>query len=152
MRCVEYKPEHLESFIENMRERDNSAMRLHGGEMPLRELFAYMTKFCLSQTFVTDTGKVAAIWIVHEKWKGVHEVHAYTTKEVDKNVKDFYLACLRCLDVLHETTECHRVEAAVNCDYPESVSWLKKLGFEIEGTLRKYSIDQADHFLMAKVW
>ena len=45
----------------------------------------------------------------------------------------------------------HRVQAYVRHDWEDAQRWIKVLGMEIEGVVRKYSTDGRDHILFSKV-
>jgi hypothetical protein len=43
-----------------------------------------------------------------------------------------------------------RLEATVHVDYEKSIKWLEAMGFEIEGTLKKYGPTGDDYYKMAR--
>ena len=45
----------------------------------------------------------------------------------------------------------HRVEMKVDAGHAEAIRWAEHLGFEREGLMRKYTADQRDVFLYARV-
>lgn len=45
----------------------------------------------------------------------------------------------------------HRVEMKVDADHSAAIRWAEHLGFEREGLMRKYTADQRDVFLYARV-
>lgn len=45
----------------------------------------------------------------------------------------------------------HRVEMKVDADHVAAIRWAEHLGFEREGLMRKYTADQRDVFLYARV-
>lgn len=51
-----------------------------------------------------------------------------------------------------DTSECHRIEAGVRCDYARGHAWVRRLGFELETPLaRKWGPDGADYAIYVRV-
>jgi hypothetical protein len=44
-----------------------------------------------------------------------------------------------------------RIEASIDVNHAEGVRLAKLMGFEIEGTMRKYGRDGSDHYMMARI-
>jgi hypothetical protein len=49
------------------------------------------------------------------------------------------------------TAPFHRIEAAVDCEFPQAIRWVHDLGFELEGKMRAFGVDKRDHYLYARV-
>jgi len=45
----------------------------------------------------------------------------------------------------------HRVQAVARCNWNAAIHFLQILGFEIEGTLRKYGPDGSDYYMMSRI-
>ena len=61
------------------------------------------------------------------------------------------LAITRAIRGFLRTTAIRRLESPVFLDYPQGLRWIEMLGFEREGLMRRYTPDNRDAWLYAKV-
>lgn len=64
-----------------------------------------------------------------------------------RGFKTIHRAILEQLD----TCGFQRVEMAVDCEHLEGIRWAQRLGFELEGRMKKYTADGRDCYLFGRV-
>jgi len=149
---VPFEMEHLDYLLPNLRDHDAKMVELYGGEKDVREMFDRVRKIAVTNSFITESGDVVAVWAFIKKWEGTAHCCAWTSALVDKMQKEFWKACKRGLDSAQEALGLHRLEADVRVDHPSGRDWLLRLGFETEGVMRQYGADKVDSYLMGRVW
>lgn len=83
---------------------------------------------------------------------GVAQAWASLTDELFKyNTLWFHKKAMEKLNEVMITWNLHRVESDAIASKKTWVKWLSALGFEKEGVMRKYSSEQEDYILFAKV-
>lgn len=83
-------------------------------------------------------------------WNGVAENWALTTVLVDRYPVWFHKTVLKLHRNTAEAFGLHRIQSTVRADNEKAVSWHRALGFEKEGLMKGYGMDQADYWMMAK--
>jgi hypothetical protein len=144
--------EDIREVFDNLREEDRAVLERMVGLEAAEKAVRHMVKHYPSQVFVADDGRTAALMIALSKWQGVAEIVAYTTTAVDDYRAGFYRTCLRGIGHLRTVMGLHKVEAMVWGDYQASINWLRHLGFEFEGRLRRHGPDGTDATLMGRIF
>jgi len=93
-------------------------------------------------------GQVVGVGGVKAMWPGVGEAWVLFSKDVRNCRFGIYRATKR---ILSQYDSYQRIQASARVDAPIAAKMLEKLGFEMEGKMRKYSIDGTDHYMYAKV-
>jgi hypothetical protein len=110
----------------------------------------YYTKNGLGYTLMVDDRIIAAAGVVR-LLPGSGEAWALVTPLIHRYPIAFFRAVRESLESIILELKLHRVQSTVKVNDKRSVKFLIKLGFEIEGLLRKYSPDGLDHFIMGRV-
>lgn len=97
-------------------------------------------------TFEHD-GEILAIALCAPLWEGRAEATMLISKDAGKHFKFIHKRIVEIMDNL----DYRRYEATVDIGFKEGHRWMKLLGFEIEGYMRKYRPDGADMVLYARV-
>lgn len=71
--------------------------------------------------------------------------------DVPKYIRMLTELCVIALEDSEKNMGLHRVQAEVLVSKPKWIIWAKKLGFEKEGIMRKYTLTKEDCVLMARV-
>ena len=99
----------------------------------------------LAFTGVQD-GKIIACGGIYPIWDGVGDAWFLGTSMIfDHPTVKKYLIELMNLNSFH------RVQAYVRHDWEDAQRWIKVLGMQVEGVVRKYSPDGRDHILFSRV-
>lgn len=144
-------PQDLDKLFADLRDIDKEVLERMGGIVQSRKVVDHLVTMFPSQIFVTDDGRVAALFIGLRKWEGLIEIIGYTGNAVEDNMVGFYKASLRGVQYLADVLEAHKVECIVWGDYDRSIKWLEKLGFEKEGLLRQHGPDKSNATLMGRI-
>jgi hypothetical protein len=94
---------------------------------------------------------VVAISGVFPLWPGVGSAWSLTSDLVKKYPKSYYKATKQFLEAIISDWNLHRVQASTLAENGIACNWLRHLGFEVEGTMKKYGPDRADHIMFARV-
>lgn len=96
-------------------------------------------------------GKIMGIGGAIEFWKGVGELWLILTK----HVLEHKVVAYRCLKEMAEKIMGERnfvrTQIHVRPDFPQANRMVEKLGFRLEGRLRKYCPDGEDIYIYAKI-
>lgn len=144
-------PEDLDELFADLRDEDLEAIERMGGVANARAVVNQLIEAFPHQVFITEDGKVAALFIGLRKWDGVIEIIGYTSNAAEDNIFGFYKASIRGVDYLSSILGAHKVECIVWGGYQRSINWLQRLGFKQEGYLVKHGPDQSDATLMGRV-
>lgn len=101
--------------------------------------------FLLEDTVVCCAGLVP----VRE---GVAELLMFTSDAVRFVGAEFTKMCGDLLNILVDQMALHRVEGYVHSDFRVGRIWAKKMGFHLEGLLKKFGSDQSDYYLFARTY
>lgn len=87
---------------------------------------------------------------INERWAGVGEVWFVLSPKAAKHPGVFW-ALRTLIDQAHEKGY-HRLQAAVDYRWWDSVRFAEWLGFKREGIMRKFGSDGRNYLLYARVW
>lgn len=119
----------------------------------------YLEFFHTSEGFhtyamVDEEGIPVAIGGFAIPWPGVADALMAFSNRVEKDndiaVKVFWKVKSE-ISKAFETYNLHRMGAITRCDDERKIRWMKNLGFEEEGIMRKFSPDKLDFIRLAKV-
>lgn len=88
---------------------------------------------------------------VHEFWPGVGEGWAVFCVRIGEFKRELLRYSREYLDVIMDEGNFRRVQATAQAAWPEACSFLERLGFVREGTLRGYGPEGEDHIMYARV-
>jgi hypothetical protein len=101
-------------------------------------------------TGLLPDGEVAACGGVAIQWPGFGVGWAITSDLVDDYMLTFHKTFKRMIAHIERSRGLVRIQTTVHADHLVSRRWLKRLGFETEGLMRRY-IGGDDYYLMARV-
>lgn len=84
-------------------------------------------------------------------WHGVGVAWCYADCSASKYAREVYCAQLGFLDRCTKEYGLHRVQAFALASWRMAWRYLERLGFQREGLMRKYSPNQEDYYLYARV-
>lgn len=84
-------------------------------------------------------------------WPGVMDFWMVPSAYVKTKPFTFYRTIRGYLKVIPETFKLHRIQTTSFCDEFHD-KWMKKLGFEKEGTMRQYCMDKRDMAFYGRVF
>ena len=85
-------------------------------------------------------------------WEGRAIAWALLSKRVHRYDMIFIHRWVKCfLDRCERRWNLRRIETPIRCDFPQGVRWAEMLGFQCEGTMRRYDPQGMDTFLYARV-
>lgn len=82
---------------------------------------------------------------------GTYEVWAYTSTLIEKYRRPVHEAAKKLLESTFSIPSVRRMQASVNSEHPAAVRWIEHLGFEFEGTLKRYGVNGEDFLMYARV-
>jgi len=82
-------------------------------------------------------------------WHGCGEAWATYPLSFRSNIYTVWKYTKKMLQNIIKEHKLHRVQAIARSDFPGGINWLKHLGFEIEGTLRRYCPNGEDAYMCA---
>jgi len=114
---------------------------------PMLDLFD--ERAMVSGTTLILDDEIYAIGGVQYLWNGVGEAWVL----VSENRGEFPIMIFKEITKFLKNSMEHydRVQAMVRCDHSSGIKFAEKMGFKIEGTLRKFGIDGSDHYIMARI-
>lgn len=108
--------------------------------------FSELAEQGLALTFEHD-GEVMMIAGLVPQWK--NRAIAWTL--ISKNAGRHFVELHRYVDNFLNTSDFDRIESMVDVGFEAGHRWMKMLGFEIEGYMRKYRPDGGDMVLYARI-
>lgn len=96
-------------------------------------------------------GKPVGVFGIVICWRGVGEMWSIFTPEFRRTPKYMCDAAMQFCDIAAQSLGLHRLQMAVRCSDERAVRWAQFLGFQIEGRMRRYSVDGADTYMMARL-
>lgn len=100
------------------------------------------------QSFTAIEGdQVIAIAGIAMQWEGRAIAWALVSEDAGKH----FLTIHRAVKGFLDQCDIRRIEAFVDSDFEHGMKWMKMLGFENEGLMRKFSIIGNDCYLFARV-
>lgn len=95
-------------------------------------------------------GKIIGVGGVVIFWPGVGEAwSSYSPAALANHRREVFAYSKKFLEIAEQTHELWRIQAIINPKV--SAAWPKHLGFEFEGTLKKYNTDGTDAHIWARV-
>jgi len=82
---------------------------------------------------------------------GVGEAWVMGGPEVHKHGRQVYKTCKRALDAAENIFRLRRMQATVLANQDKWIHFAQRMGFDIEGRLRKYGPDEQDYLMMARL-
>jgi hypothetical protein len=113
-----------------------------------------------SAVAASERGEAFTAWIEDEVmfiggmiplFTGVAEVWSLTGEPVALYPKAFHKAVNKMLDYWDSLYNLHRIQCKVVSEHERSREWLKRLGFQEEGLMRKYDAKGNDYYMYARV-
>lgn len=95
--------------------------------------------------------EILSIGGVVSLFPGTAELWSLASTAVDKFPISFHKANIRILDYWIKALKLRRLQCKVYSEHVRSIEWLKRLGFQEEGLMRKYDTQGRDFYLYAKV-
>lgn len=84
-------------------------------------------------------------------WHGVGEAWVIFSPDVINHKIAVYRIVTEYLEKLIQDNNLYRVQAHVGCNFGAAINFVKNLGFEVEGKMRKFYPDGTDAFICALV-
>lgn len=137
---VKLQPEHLFQFT------PQAAQAAVLGMLTEEYAQALVSQSTVGWTGVLD-GQVIGCAGIAECWPGRAEAWTLLAPDAFDVFRHIHRVVRRVL----ADSPWHRVEMKVDADHAAAVRWAEHLGFEREGLMRKYTADQRDIFLYARV-
>ncbi len=131
---IDYKPEHLENI---------SPKAVHSGEVPRTVTTQAVT--------VMDGDKPVAIFGGFLFVPGVVHLWGLISDDAKQKPLAFHRIVSDLLDYYGKTSQTRRIQMDVKADFEEGQKWAKALGFEYEGTMKRYGVNGDDFHLYARV-
>ena len=137
---VTFQPEHLARIRLQATQATAQALMTieHGQQIKASPGYA--------QAAILDGEPIAAAGVI-ELWPGRAYAWAYIGEKAREHFKTIHRAVHNALD----RNRCRRVEMAVDVRDPGAKRWAHHLGFDYEGTARKWTIDGRDVEIWARV-
>ena len=107
--------------------------------------------FCVTYTILDETGMPLAVAGGFFQYSKVMEIWTLVDKRMKKKPKFYAHAIKFLLEHQFDMLQLERMQVHLRADQPWAKAWGRYLGFELEGTLRKYGEENADYYLFAKV-
>lgn len=134
MTVVEFKQEHLKQL---------NPKACHIGEMPQLVMTYALT--------ILDTGKPVAIFGGFLFIPGVIHFWGLVSEEVKQKPFSFHKTVKKMITYYEKNQKPRRVQIDVKADYEEGKRWAQALGFEYEGTMKRYGVNGEDFHLYARM-
>ncbi len=97
---------------------------------------------------VDDDGSVIAIAGIMTQWRGVGLAWAWLSKDWRRHARAITEKMVEMLD----SSDFHRIEVAVRCDFDAGHRWVDRLGFHVETPCAKaWGPDKADYTIHVRL-
>lgn len=101
-------------------------------------------------TLFDKKGKPICFAGINHKRYGVGELWVIRGKLIQENKFNFYKSIRNLIEFTFQHMEIHRLEIAVDVNYPEYFKWAESLGFELEGVQKRYDHLGNDHAIYVR--
>ena len=145
IRILPFNPEHIRGA--EFREPDARAVQDFAN---LEEYLLVHTSSGESYSIFVDSVWACAGGVVMLR-EGVGEAWALTTPLVSEYRISIARCAIKYLGGMIERLNLHRVQASIQETHKDSIKFMEYMGFEFEGTLRKYGTNQENYVLYARV-
>ncbi len=125
---------------------------IHLTQIKLKDIFSGECVHTIKDEAVTllYRGEPIAIF----GWPVIHPGVACIWGLVSELVREcpiaFHKACLNILSNLFKELKLHRLHMTVKDGYSEGMDWAEAIGFQYEGTMKKYGPDGSDYCIFAR--
>ncbi len=126
--------------------------KLHGDVVAQREDIRAAIHNCPAITFVSPDEQIIAIVGFHEIYEGSGEIWALISDEVSKHPIAFGRKAKILLERFAKQHKMRRLQMVVRRGFKDAFDFAIFLGFQPEGTLRKYGPEGDDYYMMGKVY
>ena len=145
LRVVPFELKHLE-----MLEPRNHEIWVWKELSELRENSPEALEFLKGKSYTVFKGDtVIACWGYIFLWKGVFDMWTIPSVHVPKYIKSYVIEIKHWISRFMEIYKAHRLQTTTLVDDSHR-HWMKLLGFEYEGLMKKYAESGEDHLLWAR--
>jgi hypothetical protein len=134
MTVIGYKDEHLTKI---------RVKEIHQGEVP-------QTILCDAMT-VMDGNQPVAIFGSFTFVPGVYHIWGLISEDVRQKPLAFHRISRELLAFYEKSAKPRRIQVDVKASYIEGQRWAKALGFEYEGTMKRFGVNGEDFHLYGRV-
>jgi RimJ/RimL family protein N-acetyltransferase len=110
----------------------------------------YFVNNGVGYTGIVDEGIAAAAGF-GKVCQGNWEVWCYTTTLFPKYGRQIHRAVKSMIEIFFQSDDVRRLQTSVDATHPKAERWVQKLGFEYEGTQRKYGPNGEDYRIYSRV-
>jgi hypothetical protein len=115
------------------------------------EYLERMRAFCTIYVIESETFGIMAIIPIFFHWPGVSEASLYSSPIIDDHGSDAYRICSMLASYIEERFNIHRIQATVLAHDRVARMFIKRIGFQMEGLLKKYNPRGEDYFMLARI-
>lgn len=133
IKIVDYHPDHLEKI---------ELKSCHKAEVPKTVLTEAVT--------ILKDDKPLAIIGAFAFIVGTYHIWGLVSEDVGKYPISFHKSCKSLLRFFESQYSPRRLQIDVRVDCPENAYWAELLGFEREGVMKNYGLDNSDYWLMSR--
>lgn len=134
-KLVEFIPDHLE--------------KINPGDHHLDEGEQYIDPRTSLTLMIEDEPAAIFAWRTHSQ--GVLHVSALISKSAKKHPLTFHRCAKYLTEHAIEDRQIQRIQMSVRCGFDMGWKWAESLGFQCEGTMRKYGPQGQHYWLFARV-
>ena len=139
---VPFTPDHAKSL--KIEQRDVVAF----GANDLSAMLSWQAKQGRAITVLLGK-KPIAVWGSVSIWDGVEEAWFITEEFTRRYAVSMTRVAKLFISLRFQEASLHRLQITVRCDDKRAVRWAECLGFQTEGTMKKYGPDGSDFYLMS---
>ena len=88
---------------------------------------------------------------VFPTWPGVGTAWSFTSELVKKYPLSYFKATKKMMEAIADDMGLHRIQTVTRAEDETASRWACHLGFELEGTMKRYSPDGKDCLMFARV-
>jgi len=116
-----------------------------------RKRFLVFQSYCGPSITAFVNRRPVAVFGVMFHWKGVGEAWSMFTQESRRYPIAMTKGAFAFFDSCQILFNLHRIQITVKCNDHRAVRWAKSLGFIEEGTMKEYSADKEDTYIMRRL-
>lgn len=129
---------------------DQPELRVDAMQADIKDILQSQAEMGLATTVIWNARPVAVFGSVR-MWPGVHEAWAIIDKEAHQRPKQMVKIGRQFMDIVEQYYHLHRHQIYVRVDNDKAVRYAEALKFHTEGLMARYTADQCDSYLMARV-
>lgn len=145
MRIIDYSPVHLHELMDG--DLNNGAIKNIGY---MREWASELQQPGWSFTLIENGHIICCAGIVN-MWPGVGEAWFIASDKIHSNARPFIRFAKNSMQKVADENDLWRVQAVCKADWPAAIKFVKFMGFETEGLMRKYGPEAMDYLRVAWV-